>query len=229
MIVDEDWLGWLIAPFADPEVTVATGLVLPLKLETAAQKRFEQYAGFGKGYERRSYDMRSNRADERLLYPYWGGMFGAGNSMAFRRAELLAAGGFDPSLGAGSIAQSGEDIDAMSSAILRGGTLVYEPRSLCWHEHRHDEAAFRRQLFNYGVGFTATLDEGRHDARPAVSPRGRPLDPARVAPTPPSRATTEFSSLIAGRAGRHRAPRQATSGPVALYARSTRSAARGSV
>ena len=45
----------------------------------------------------------------------------------------------------------------MSSAILRGGTLVYEPRSLCWHEHRHDEAAFRRQLFNYGVGFTATL------------------------------------------------------------------------
>jgi len=166
VVVNDGWLRWLIAPFADPEVTVVAGLVMPLELETVAQKRFEQYAGFGKGFDHRCYDLRLHRADDRLLYPYWGGMFGAGNSMAFRRAELVASGGFDPSLGAGSIAQSGEDIDAMSWAILHGGRLVYEPRSLCWHEHRRDEDALRHQLFSYGVGFTAVLTKAiTHDRR----------------------------------------------------------------
>jgi GT2 family glycosyltransferase len=159
-VVDPGWLAWLLAPFADPAVAAATGMVLPLELETVAQKRFEQYAGFCKGFDRRVYDLRCNRADDRLLYPYWGGFLGSGNSMAFRRAELIAAGGFDPGL------PGAEDIDAMSRAILRGGQLVYEPRSLCWHEHRRDQEAFRRQLFNYGAHLTAMLTKAlTHDPR----------------------------------------------------------------
>ncbi len=156
-VVDAGWLYWLLAPFADKSVTVTTGMVLPLELETIAQKRFEQYAGFSKGTDRRSYDVAAGRADDRLLYPYWGGMFGSGNNMAFRRRDLIMAGGFDTTLGAGSPTGGGEDIAAFSDAILRGGRLVYEPRSLCWHEHRRDEDALRKQLFNYGAGFTASL------------------------------------------------------------------------
>jgi hypothetical protein len=156
-VVDPVWLHWLLAPFADESITATTGMVLPLELETIAQKRFEQYGGFSKGTQRRCYDLNGSRADDRLLYPYWGGMFGAGNSMAFRRSGLIASGGFDPALGAGSPSGGGEDTWAFSEAILGGGRLVYEPRSLCWHEHRRDEAALRGQLFNYGVGFTATL------------------------------------------------------------------------
>jgi O-antigen biosynthesis protein len=156
-VVDPGWLFWLLAPFADRSVTATTGMVLPLELETTAQKRFEQYAGFSKGADRRCYDLTAGRADDRLLYPYWGGMFGSGNSMAFRRHDLVMAGGFDTTLGAGSPTGGGEDIAAFSDAILRGGRLVYEPRSLCWHEHRRDEAALRNQLFNYGAGFTASL------------------------------------------------------------------------
>ena len=155
--VDPSWLRWLLAPFADKSVTATTGMVLPLELETTAQKRFEQYAGFSKGTRRRCYDVTAERDDHRLLYPYWGGMFGSGNSMAFRRSALVTAGGFDPALGAGSPTGGGEDIAAFSDAILRGGRLVYEPRSLCWHEHRREEEALRNQLFNYGAGFTATL------------------------------------------------------------------------
>ncbi|MFL5828709.1 MAG: glycosyltransferase [Solirubrobacteraceae bacterium] len=157
VVVDNGWLAWLLAPFADPKVNASTGLVLPLELSTGAQKHFEQYAGFSKGVERRSYDLGANSARDRLLYPYWGGVFGSGNSMAFRRRDLVAAGGFDPALGAGSLALAGADIEAMSAAILRGGRLIYEPRSVCWHEHRRDETALRRQLFNYGAGFTAIL------------------------------------------------------------------------
>ncbi|MBV9716402.1 MAG: glycosyltransferase [Solirubrobacterales bacterium] len=165
-VVDPGWLFWLLAPFADTSVTATTGMVLPLGLETAAQKRFEQYAGFSKGTDRRCYDLTTARADDRLLYPYWGGMFGSGNSMAFRRHDLLMAGGFDPTLGAGSPTGGGEDIAAFSDAILRGGRLVYEPRSLCWHEHRRDEDALRKQLFNYGAGFAASLCRAAlHDRR----------------------------------------------------------------
>jgi GT2 family glycosyltransferase len=164
VVVEPTWLAWLLAPFVDANVTAVTGLVLPLELETSAQKQFEQYAGFCKGFERRTYDLDANRATGRLLYPYWGGVFGSGNSMAFRRSWLVASGGFDPALGAGTIAHSGEDIDAMSRAILRGGQLVYEPRSLCWHEHRRDEEGLRAQLFGYGVGLTAMLTKAlAHD------------------------------------------------------------------
>jgi O-antigen biosynthesis protein len=156
-VVDPCWLEWLLAPFAEPGVTATCGMVLPLELETEAQKRFEQYAGFCKGVKRRSYDLRAGRAAGRLLYPFWGGIFGGGNSMAFRRAELVAAGGFDPALGPGSPARGGEDIYAFSTAILRGGRLVYEPRALCWHEHRKAGDTLHEQVFGYGVGLGAIM------------------------------------------------------------------------
>jgi O-antigen biosynthesis protein len=157
VVVDAGWLDWLLAPFANPCVTTVTGMVLPLELDTPAQKQFEQYAGFSRGVTSRTYDIEHSRADERLLYPYWGGMFGSGNNVAFRRDALVAAGECDPRLGPGSLALGGEDMDAMSRAILRGGTLVYEPRGVVWHEHRRDDQALRRQLFSYGVGLTAML------------------------------------------------------------------------
>jgi O-antigen biosynthesis protein len=157
VVVDPSWLEWLLAPFAQPAVTASCGMVLPLELETEAQKRFEQYGGFSKGVERRSYEMGAAQGVSRLLYPFLGDVFGSGNSMAFRRAELVAAGGFDPALGGGSPARAGEDIYAFSTAILRGGRIVYEPRALCWHEHRKESGALRGQMFDYGLGLGAIM------------------------------------------------------------------------
>jgi GT2 family glycosyltransferase len=157
VVVERDWLDWLVQPFvSDTHVDVVTGLVLPGELETQAQRWFEAYGGFGKGFDRRVYDLGKHR-ENRFLYPYWGGAFGSGNSMAFRRRCLTTIGGFDAALGAGSPARGGADIEAFSHAILQGGRLVYEPRSICWHKHRRDEAALRRQLVAYGAGFTAIL------------------------------------------------------------------------
>ncbi len=157
VVADEGWLEWLTAPFAEPDVTVACGMVLPLELETNAQKRFEQYAGFSKGLDRHSYDRRSGPIAGRLLYPYVNGIIGVGNNMAFRRTEIIASGGFDPALGAGSPAGSCEETWAFSKAILRGGRIVYEPHALCWHEHRKDGGALRDQVFGYGLGLGAVL------------------------------------------------------------------------
>jgi O-antigen biosynthesis protein len=166
VVADEGWLEWLAAPFAEPDVTVACGMVLPLELQTKAQKLFEQYAGFSKGMQRRSYDLSSGPVAGRLLYPFVNGTIGVGNNMAFRRPELIATGGFDPALGAGSAAGSCEETWAFSKAILRGGRIVYEPRALCWHEHRKDGDALREQIFGYGVGLGAVLTKAlMHDPR----------------------------------------------------------------
>jgi GT2 family glycosyltransferase len=156
--VDPQWLSWLVHGFqSDPSVTVVTGLVMPTDMDTPAQRSFEEHVGFGKGFARRTFDLREHRAAEVPLFPYWGATFGSGNNMAFRRAQLLLLGGFDPALGAGSLALAGADIESFTHAILKGGRLVYEPRALCWHDHRSDESALQRQLFCYWVGFTAIL------------------------------------------------------------------------
>jgi GT2 family glycosyltransferase len=157
VVADPGWLEWLLAPFADANITATCGMVLPLELRTSAQKHFEQYAGFSKGTERHSYDLQAGPAAGRLLYPFLNGVIGVGNNMAFRRAELISAGGFDPALGAGSPAGAGEETCAFSRLILRGGQIVYEPRALCWHEHRRDGDALRRQVFGYGVGVGAIM------------------------------------------------------------------------
>lgn len=157
VVVDAGWLAWLLVPFTRPNVHLVTGLVMPLSLESATQKRFELYAGFGKGVVSRTYDMVEHRATDRLLYPYWGGMFGSGNSMAFRREALLAVGGFDLALGPGTPVGGAEDTAAFTDVILAGGAVVYEPRSVCWHEHRKDEASMYTQVRNYGIGLTAVF------------------------------------------------------------------------
>jgi glycosyltransferase involved in cell wall biosynthesis/GT2 family glycosyltransferase len=158
VVVEERWLSELTAPFADDDrVAAVTGLVLPAELETRAQWFFERYRSFARGFEPRVFDLDAGRADARPPYLYWGGVSGSGTSMAFRRSDLLAIGGFDPALGVGSAARSGEDADVLSELVLRGHRLVYAPRAICWHRQRRDERALRRQLFDYGVGVTATL------------------------------------------------------------------------
>ena len=46
-----DWLGKLVAPFVRPNVMTVTGNVLPLAIETTAQRLFELYGGLGRGLE----------------------------------------------------------------------------------------------------------------------------------------------------------------------------------
>jgi len=94
-----------------------------------------------------SYDLESNHADDRLLYPSWG-VFGSGACVAFMREWFVAGCGFDPA------SDTGQDAEALSAAVLRGERLVYEPRSLSLHANHREDAALRR---HYGVGFTAIL------------------------------------------------------------------------
>jgi GT2 family glycosyltransferase len=186
VVVDPHWLDWLLSPFADPTVAATCGMVLPFELETEAQKRFERYLGFSRGVERQQHDLQTGLDAEIPFYPFLADIFGSGNSMAFRREELLGSGGFDPALGAGSPTHAGEETDAFSRAILRGGRIVYEPRALSWHQHRRDDEALREQIFGYGVGVGALVSKAlTHDARfhRAASRQLLPLRTRAIAPS----------------------------------------------
>jgi GT2 family glycosyltransferase len=166
VIVDSHWLTVLAAHFAsNSRIACVTGLILPAELETRAQYWAERHGGFGKGFERKLYDLGGHRPPSRL-YPYAAGQFGSGANMAFRTDALRRIGGFDPALGAGTPARGGDDLAVFFEVIQAGYQLVYEPEAIVWHHHRRDETGMRRQAFGYGVGLGAYLTKIVFD-RPA--------------------------------------------------------------
>ncbi|ADI13656.1 glycosyltransferase [Truepera radiovictrix] len=157
VVVDKGWLRALVAGFGAAErVGCVTGMILPAELETAPQGWLEQYGGFNKGFELRAFNLTDRRPPS-PLYPYAAGIFGSGANMAFTREALFAFGGFDPALGPGSQGVGGEDLAAFFDVVTHGYTLVYQPAALLWHYHRRDYEGLRRQIYGYGVGFTAFL------------------------------------------------------------------------
>lgn len=157
VLVDQCWLAELVRGFRVAErVACVTGMILPLELETPAQFWIEQYGGFNKGFRQRIFDQAWYQPRDRL-FPYAAGMFGSGANMAFKTAVLRELGGFDPALGAGTLALGGDDLAAFFQVVTAGYTLVYQPAALVRHRHRRDYAGLRKQAYGYGVGLTAYL------------------------------------------------------------------------
>jgi len=157
VIADPRWLAAIASNFdADRRVGCVTGLILPAELETRAQLWTERHAGYGKGFQRKVYDLTEHRPPG-ALFPFTAGQFGSGANMAYLTAALKRIGGFDSALGAGTPARSGDDLAAFFAVIKAGYQLVYEPEAIVWHHHRRNEDGMRRQAFGYGVGLGAYL------------------------------------------------------------------------
>jgi glycosyltransferase involved in cell wall biosynthesis/GT2 family glycosyltransferase len=155
--VDVDWLATMVRSFdRDEQVGGVGGLTMPNELETPAQVWFEGFGSFMRGFERRVYDL-ANPPSDRPLFPFTVGDFGSGQNCACRRDVLKGLGGFDPTLGPGTLAYDGEDVEAMLRILLAGKKVVYEPAAMVRHEHQRDYAQFRRRVWGYGVGLTACL------------------------------------------------------------------------
>lgn len=157
--VDPHWLTMLAQNYADPKVSCVTGITFPMELETAAQEYFEKYGGMQRGFHRRVY----SPGTWSTFYPLGSGRFGAGVNMSLRRSVLAAMGGFDVALDVGSIARGGGDLDIMARVLRDGGKLVYDPRAICWHQHRRTMSQLRRQMFDYGFGFAAYCMKHAYD------------------------------------------------------------------
>ncbi|HVT66446.1 MAG TPA: glycosyltransferase, partial [Trebonia sp.] len=152
---DRYWLAELARGFTvAPDVAGVSGAVFPARLDTPAQCLFERFGGHSKGraFVPAVFDQASH-ARQHPLYPL--PPFGVGASMAFDRDALVALGGFDTALGAGTAAKAGEDTAVISLLMLSGATFVYWPAAVMWHEHRATVAELGRQLNGYGSGLTA--------------------------------------------------------------------------
>jgi GT2 family glycosyltransferase len=153
--VPRDWLGRLIACFAEPDVVAATGLVVPAELDTDAQRVFEEHlGGLDRGYVPRRFDATWFARHRRGGAPVW--HVGAGANMAFRRAALEATGGFDERLDAGAAGCSG-DSELWYRLLAAGGVCTYTPAAVVYHHHRRTVAELRRQVHDYMRGHVAAL------------------------------------------------------------------------
>ncbi len=144
-VASPQWLEHLRAPFHDPTVAAATGLVMPLELENTAQEQFEAHCTFVRGFRYRRFHAANTQ-------PIAAGRAGAGACMAVRRRLADELGLFRVEMDCGTVTESGGDTYAFYRLIALGYTVVYEPRALAWHRHRRDDNALRRVLYGYGVG-----------------------------------------------------------------------------
>ena len=154
VVIPRGWADAIVAPFADPTVMAVTGNVLPLELETRAQRLYEAYGGLGRGFHRRTVDgawFRSFRA----AVPTW--TLGATANAAFR-AQIFSdptIGLMEESLGAGMPAGVGEDTYLFYRILKAGHRMVYEPSAYLWHQHRSTIPELHRQLAAYSRGHVA--------------------------------------------------------------------------
>jgi GT2 family glycosyltransferase len=155
---EPEWLHALLANFGDPRVQCATGLTLPVELETEAQELFEQLSPFARGFRRRIFDGQHDNAVEV-------GRVGAGANMALRRAVIDLVGPFDERLDAGTPTCSGGDHEMFVRILAAGYQIVYDPAAVSWHRHRRTYGEVQDTLHGYGVGvyamFTGLLLERR--------------------------------------------------------------------
>jgi glycosyltransferase involved in cell wall biosynthesis len=155
--VDAWWLDRIVHGFvAAPDVACVTGMIATAQLENAEQLYFHLREACGTVGQRRIFDSAENR-DDSPLYPYSGGIFGAGANFAVSRVVLKEIGGFNEALGAGTLSGGGEDIEMFMRIILSGNRIVYEPTAIVSHYHRTDLAELTRQMRAYGTGNTAAL------------------------------------------------------------------------
>jgi O-antigen biosynthesis protein len=174
---DKDWLAGIACGFAhDDDIGCVSGIVLPARLDTAAQELFEEFGGHrhGRGFSPAIFYRQGPQSPLFPLPP-----FGVGANMAFRQEALARIGGFDVALGAGTPAMAGEDTLALTQLLLAGYRIAYEPSALMRHYHRGDLDSLAHQLHGYGVGLTAFYAAlVRH--QPRVLPALLKLAPAAV-------------------------------------------------
>ena len=167
-VVDRHWLRELVAGFTLERVVCVTGLVIAAELDTWAQQLFEEYGGFGKGFDDAVYDIGDNRPDQ-PLFPFNPAILGSGNNVAFRRETLLEVGGYDPCLGNGTPTRSGEDWELFLRLFRLGFTASYRPAAIVHHRHRRELPELIAQIHDYGVGVGAGLARTiAHDPRAAL-------------------------------------------------------------
>lgn len=155
VLADSGWLTGVARGLAGrPDVGCVTGLVLPARLDTPAQRYFEGRTWWSSSLQPHVYSM-SRPGGESGLFPFDTGRIGTGANFTVDRRLMLELGGFDERLGAGSATRGGEDLDAFHRILWAGRAIAYEPSAMVWHLHRPEPGELRAQMHAYGMGLGA--------------------------------------------------------------------------
>ncbi len=126
MRVDPGFLGPLLEGFADPDV-----FAVSCQIFFSDPNKVREETGLTQAWWQDGSLRVRHRNDPQItgLYPCF---YGGGGSCAFDRAKFLELGGFDRLLEPFYL----EDTDLGFLAWKRGWKVLYQPRSVVWHEHR---------------------------------------------------------------------------------------------
>jgi len=126
MRVAEDFLAPLLKGFEDPEV-----FAVSCQIFFSDPGKLREETGLTQGWWQDGTLRVRHRIDDRVddLFPCF---YGGGGSCAFDRHKFLELGGFDELLAPFYL----EDTDLGYLAWKRGWKVLYQPRSVVFHEHR---------------------------------------------------------------------------------------------
>ena len=156
--VDPQWVRAIARAFLqEADAMAVTGLVVPDVIDSEAQRLFERYGGFGRGFNRRYWQVDLLGGESAAESHGGTGKFGTGANMAFRRSVFERIGLFDPALDVGTPTNGGGDLEMFYRVLKAGHMLVYEPSAIVRHRHRGEYAELRTQLANNGIGFYSYL------------------------------------------------------------------------
>jgi glycosyltransferase involved in cell wall biosynthesis len=138
MLVEPGWLGPLVTAVAGSPGTVATGRVLAAPPEDGA-------AALPPAALVADEEPRVARGPQpRDVMP--------GANVAVHRDEVLALGGYDERLGAGTRFGAADDNDMGHRLLRAGATIRHEPASVVLHRAWRPRAELRRLRWAYGRG-----------------------------------------------------------------------------
>uniref|UniRef100_Q01PS5 Glycosyl transferase, family 2 n=1 Tax=Solibacter usitatus (strain Ellin6076) TaxID=234267 RepID=Q01PS5_SOLUE len=126
MRVAEDFLAPLLEGFQDPEV-----FAVSCQIFFSDPAKLREETGLTQGWWQDGTLRVRHRIDDQVddLFPCF---YGGGGSCAFDRRKFLELGGFDELLAPFYL----EDTDLGYMAWKRGWKVLYQPRSIVFHEHR---------------------------------------------------------------------------------------------
>lgn len=116
---DVHWLGTIIQPFKDPQVTTVTGRIITPESKVRANALQEPRS-------------LSNKDPEWFGIATFGGL-GLGSNMAFRREACIGKKLFDERLGRGAPFEIAEENYAFAFLLSQGYTAVYLPDAIVFH------------------------------------------------------------------------------------------------
>jgi glycosyltransferase involved in cell wall biosynthesis len=128
-VADEDWLYYLVQSLHDQGVDAIGGPNIPPPSDGWIARCVAVSPGGP------SHVMLDDRLAEHV----------PGCNMAFRRADLLRLGGFDP-----QFRQAGDDVDFCWRWLDHGKSIGYAAAAMVWHHRRSTVSAYLKQQKGYG-------------------------------------------------------------------------------